>query len=103
MTSYITSFAPEHEYFFVEACYSNELSNSGLDSNVSIAQARVTAGVTTQWHRLNGTERDLILKGEGEIDLGDCAPKQVKIGDMVIISPQTRQRLTNTGQQDLIF
>lgn len=104
MTSYIKSFDPEREYFFVEGCYINELSNSGLDSDVSISQARVTAGVTTQWHRLNGTtERYVILQGEGEVELGNCAPKQVKTGDVVIIPPQTRQRITNTGQQDLIF
>lgn len=104
MTSCIKYFDPGGEYFFVEGCYINELSNGGLDPDVSIARARVTPGVTTQWHRLNNTtERYVILEGEGEVEIGDCAPKQVKTGDVVIIPPQTKQRITNTSQQDLIF
>ncbi|WP_273149882.1 cupin domain-containing protein [Methylophaga thiooxydans] len=104
MTSNIKKYDPEREYFFVEGCYINELSNGGLDPDVSIAQARVTPGVTTQWHRLNGTtERYVILDGEGEVEVGDCAPKQVKKGDVVIIPPQTRQRISNTSEEDLIF
>ncbi len=104
MTSYIKHFDPDREYFFVEGCYINEISNGSLDQDVSIARARVTPGVTTQWHRLNGTtERYMILEGEGEVEIGDCAPKRVKSGDVVIIPPQTRQRITNVGQQDLVF
>jgi len=104
MTSHLKRYDPEREYFFVEGCYINELSNSGLDPDVSIARARLTAGVTTQWHRLNGTtERYVILQGEAEVELDECAPKQVKIGDVVIIPPQTKQRITNTGEEDLIF
>lgn len=104
MTSYIKYFAPDNEYFFVEGCYINELSNGALDKDVSIARARVTPGVTTQWHRLNHTtERYVILEGEGRVEVGDCAPRQVKTGDVVIIPPQTRQRISNTGVQDLIF
>lgn len=104
MTSYIKYYDPDDEYFFVEGCFINELSNGGLDPDVSIARARVTPGVTTQWHRLNQTtERYVILKGEGQVEIGDGAPKQVKIGDVVIIPPQTRQRISNTGEQDLIF
>jgi len=104
MTSNVKNYDPALEYFFVEGCYINELSNSGLDPDVSIARARVTPGITTQWHRLNSTtERYVILEGEGEVEIGDCAPKTVKVGDVVIIPPQIRQRIRNTGQQDLVF
>lgn len=104
MTSHLKTYDPEREYFFVEGCYINELSNTGLDHDVSIARARLTPGVTTQWHRLNGTtERYVILEGSGEVEVGDSAPKQVKIGDVVIIPPQIRQRIRNTGEKDLIF
>lgn len=104
MSSNIKYYDPEREYFFVEGCYINELSNGGLDPDVSIAQAKVTPGVTTQWHRLNATtERYVILEGEGNVEVGDCAPKKVKKGDVVIIPPQIRQRITNIGEEDLIF
>ncbi len=104
MTSYLKPYDPEREYFFVEGCYINELSNTGLDKDVSIARARLPPGVTTQWHRLNGTtERYVILEGEGEVEVGECAPKSVNIGDVVIIPPQIRQRIRNTGTDDLIF
>lgn len=104
MTSNVKKYNPELEYFFVEGCYINELSNSGLDQDVSIARARVTTGMTTQWHRLNATtERYVILEGMGEVEIGDCAPKAVNVGDVVIIPPQIRQRIRNTGDDDLIF
>lgn len=102
--THIKAYHPENEYFFVEGCYINELSNGSGDPDVSIARARVTPGVTTQWHRLNNTtERYVILAGEGEVEIGDCAAKKVKTGDVVIIPPQTRQRIRNSGEQDLVF
>ena len=75
MSSHISRYAPEREYFFVEGCYINELSNSANDPAVSIARARVTPGVTTHWHRLNNTtERYVILEGQGEVEIGDRSP-----------------------------
>lgn len=104
MTSYIKYFDPDREYFFVEGCFINELSNDPHDPNVSIARVKVTPGVTTAWHRLSGTtERYVILEGEGEVEIGDDAPKKVKTGDVVLIPPQIRQRISNPGDNDLIF
>jgi mannose-6-phosphate isomerase-like protein (cupin superfamily) len=104
MSTHIKHFDPDREYFFVEGCFINELSNSSQDPDVSIARARVTPGVTTHWHRLSATtERYVILEGQGDVEIGDNAPELVSAGDVVIIPPQTRQRITNTGQEDLIF
>ncbi|MCX4187291.1 cupin domain-containing protein [Methylophaga sp. OBS4] len=104
MSAQIKRFDPDKEYFFVEGCFINELSNSSQDPDVSIARARVTPGVTTHWHRLSATtERYVILEGQGEIEMGDNTPEPLGAGDVVIIPPQTRQRITNTGQEDLIF
>lgn len=93
------------EYFFEsEGCYITELSNSESDPDLSIAQARVTAGVTTAWHRLkNTTERYCILAGKGLVEVGNHPPKAVGTGDVVIIPPMQRQRITNVGEEDLIF
>lgn len=104
MAQHIKHYDKAREYYFVEGCYINELSNEISDADVSIARARVTPGVTTHWHRLRATtERYVILEGEAEVEIGDCAPKQVNVGDVVIIPADTRQRIRNTGTHDLIF
>ncbi|MBB3167383.1 cupin domain-containing protein [Simiduia aestuariiviva] len=93
------------EYFFgTEGCYITELSNTAADPEVSIAQARVAPGVTTAWHKLKDTtERYLITSGEGRVEVGNDAPRAVTIGDVVLIAPMERQRITNTGTVDLVF
>ena len=92
------------EYFFEEGCYITEISNSDDDQQLSIARARVAPGVTTKWHSLAGiTERYVILEGEGEAEVGRLGPQQVSAGDVVIIAPGERQRITNIGKTDLIF
>lgn len=93
------------EYFFAgEGCYITELSNTPADPAASIARARVVPGVTTAWHRLrNITERYCIVSGEGVVEVGDQAPRIVGEGEVVVIPPGQRQRITNTGRVDLIF
>lgn len=97
-------FDSSREYFFAEGCHINELSNDEADPAVSIAQARVAPGDTTRWHRLRGvTERYVILSGAGRVEVGDNEPQTVQTGDCVIIPPLCRQRITNTGNGDLVF
>jgi len=92
------------EFYTSEKCYITELSNTPDDPDVSIARARVEPGVTTRWHRLKGiTERYLIESGKGLVETGDLPPQEVTAGDVVIIAPLCRQRITNTGLDDLIF
>lgn len=87
-----------------EQCHILELSNSGDDEAVSIARARVAAGVTTRWHRLDGiAERYVILEGLGLAEVGDLPSQLVGPGDVVIIPPGARQRIHNTGTRDLVF
>lgn len=95
---------PDAEYFTPEECYIVELSNAPDDPDASIARARVAPGVTTRWHRLAGTaERYVILEGRGRVEIGSLPPQEVGIGDVVLIPPSCRQRITNLGQGDLIF
>jgi mannose-6-phosphate isomerase-like protein (cupin superfamily) len=80
------------------------MSNTADDEAVSIARARVAVGVTTRWHRLKDiTERYVILEGQGLVEVADLAPRQVGPGDVVRIPPAARQRIRNTGTQDLVF
>jgi mannose-6-phosphate isomerase-like protein (cupin superfamily) len=104
MKADIRQMNPTAEFYTPELCYINELSNSADDPNVSIAHARVESGISTRWHRLHGiTERYVILAGAGLVEIGDLAPQQVDHGDVVIIPPECRQRITNIGQNDLVF
>jgi mannose-6-phosphate isomerase-like protein (cupin superfamily) len=87
-----------------EGCFILELSNSADDPDVSIARARVPPGVTTRWHRLRGSvERYVVIEGEGRVEVGELSPQLVGPGDVVLIPSSCRQRITNTGEDDLIF
>lgn len=95
---------PDRECYTREGCYINELSNSDADPEASIASARVRPGVTTRWHRLAGiAERYVILSGTGRVEVGDLPAQQVTAGDVVLIPPGCRQRIANTGDDDLVF
>ena len=92
------------ESYTPERCFITELSNTPDDPDASIALARVEAGVTTRWHRLVGTtERYVILEGRGRVEVGELPPREVGAGDVVVIPPLCRQRITNVGKGDLRF
>jgi len=91
------------EYYTPEKCFILENINAPADPDLSIARARVEPGVTTVNHRLKGViERYLIIEGEGLAQIGRITAKVVP-GDLVIIPENTPQKITNTGEIDLIF
>lgn len=92
------------EYYFEEGCFITELHNTGDDPEVSVARARVEPGCTTRWHSLTAIrERYLIVAGSGRVEIGYDAPRSVGPGDVVQIPPECRQRIANTGSDDLVF
>jgi mannose-6-phosphate isomerase-like protein (cupin superfamily) len=92
------------EYATEERCHILEVSNDSGDPDLSIARARVEPGVTTAWHRLTATaERYLVVSGEGRVEVDDLPPTRVGPGDVVRIPAGVAQRITNTGEQDLVF
>lgn len=104
MKACIKSHDEAQEYFFAEGCFIVELSNSSDDPGVSIARARLESGKTTRWHYLRGTgERYVVLQGVGSVEVGDLAPHKVVAGDAVLIPAGVRQRISNTGADDLVF
>ena len=104
MKPVIKSYQALAEYFIDEGCYINELSNSTDDPELSIARARVPPGVTTKWHSLEGvTERYCIVQGQGHVEVGDLPAQTDETGDVVVIPPGCRQRISNTSEADLIF
>ncbi|MDJ0781340.1 MAG: cupin domain-containing protein [Desulfosarcinaceae bacterium] len=104
MNAAVRHLHPGAEFYTEENCHIIEVSNSEDDPELSIARARVAPGVTTRWHRLQGTaERYVILSGAGRVEIGDLQPAAVGPGDVVLIPPMCRQRIANTGSEDLIF
>lgn len=92
------------EYFFEEGCFILEQLNDPADPDASIARARLPPGGVTRRHRLAGTtERYVVLEGQGRAEVGDAAPFAIGPGDVVLIPPDVPQRVTNTGEQDLLF
>ena len=87
-----------------ERCHITEVANDSGDEFVSIARARVEPGVTTAWHKLEYiSERYIIVSGQGQVEIGELQPVEVFQGDVVRIPANIRQRITNTGQDDLVF
>ena len=69
----------------------------------SIAHAIIPPGKSTLPHLLkSSTELYYILKGVGEMHIGnESAP--VSPGQIVLIPPQARQWIRNTGRENLVF
>jgi len=95
---------PSKEFATQENCFILELANDASDPDMSIARARVRPGVTTEWHRLEGiVERYIIIGGRGRVDIGDLPATVVSEGDIVRIPANVPQRITNVGNEDLVF
>ena len=95
---------PSKEFPTDENCFILEVANDAGDPDVSIARARVRPGVTTEWHRLEGiAERYIIVRGTGRVEVGDLPPTVVTEGDVVRIPADVAQRITNIGDEDLVF
>lgn len=92
------------EYDTAELCAINEMSNDSGDPELSIARARVRAGVTTRWHRVRGiAERYVMLEGRGVVEVEGLGAAAVGPGDVVRIPAGARQRIRNEGAEDLVF
>ena len=104
MKSLIIKLSGIREYDTDERCHIKELLNGDEDPGLSFALARVKPGVTTVLHSLKGTsERYLVISGEGVMEVGTLPPAPVGPGDLVLIPPDTPQRITNDGSEDLVF
>ena len=95
---------PRAEFYTDERCHILELLGGADDAAISIARARVSGGVTTALHKLNGVdERYVILEGTGIVELDSTKRASVAPGDVVLIPRGTPQRITNSGTKDLVF
>ena len=86
-----------------ERVYIRERLNDPAIPRVSLADARVEPGVTTELHRLTVDEWYVIQLGAGMMEVGGGATFAVAAGDTVVIPAGVSQRITNTGNGDLRF
>ena len=90
-----------YEYLTPERCY---IAENFSDKDVSIARATVKPGVTTKTHHLKKIQEIyIIIAGEGKVTFGGLESTKVSAGDVIVIPAETSQKITNTGQNDLVF
>lgn len=99
----VYKYQPETGFDTPERCRIVELLNDNDSPDLSIAQASVKPGVKTQLHNLTVDERYIIVEGEGEVEINEGSPIFVSQYDVVNIPAGTSQRITNTGECDLVF
>lgn len=103
MTKTLIRSEQNEEVWTSERCFIREQLNDPLVSDVSLAQTRVEPAETTQLHRLSVNEWYVISVGEGLMEVGDEYPFKIGAGDVVQIPAGVSQRVTNTGNEDLLF
>lgn len=91
------------EFATRERCHITELLNDERWPEVSFARARVEPGVTTERHTLDVLEWYVIEQGYGELAVGDRPLQRVGPGECIEIAPGCEQRISNTGETDLLF
>ena len=100
----VYKYKPETGFDTPERCHIIEMMNTDQDVECSVAQATIKPGVTTQLHALeNVSERYVIVEGNGLVEIGGGEPMPVNRMDIVYIPAGVMQRITNTGDSDLII
>jgi mannose-6-phosphate isomerase-like protein (cupin superfamily) len=90
-----------YEYLTAERCY---IAENFSDKDVSIARAVVKPGITTKAHHLKKIQEIYIITaGEGKVKFSGLESTNVSVGDVIVIPVGVSQKITNTGQTDLVF
>ena len=103
MNEYLIRAGNEAEFPTRERIFITERLNDPATSDLSLADARLEPGVTTELHRLTVKEWYVIQHGAGLMEVGGGEPFEVSFGDIVVIPAGISQRITNTGDADLRF
>ena len=86
-----------------ERVFITERLNDPTVPGLSLADARVEPGVTTELHRLSVNEWYVLQKGTGMMEVGGGEPYAVGPGDTVVIPSGVSQRITNTSDGNLLL
>lgn len=92
----------ENEFHTSELCHIIEIVNRIDHPELSIARARVAPGVTTKWHTVEAREVYYVLSGRGRAEVGEES-RTLEPGGVASIPPGVPQRISNLGNEDLIF
>lgn len=103
MNEALVSADKREEFPTRERVYITEWVNDAAVPRMSLADARVESGVTTELHCLDVDEWYSVRRGEGLMEVGTEPPFRVSAGDTVVIPAGTSQRITNTGSGDLML
>jgi mannose-6-phosphate isomerase-like protein (cupin superfamily) len=99
----VTKINESNEFYTEERCHILELLNDPkINDQLSIARARVSPGVTSALHSLDGLELYYILEGKGIVEI-DGVKSPIGPGQIAYIKKDQTQRITNVGEQDLVF
>ena len=103
MPDALISATPRAEFETRERCRITELLNDDRAPELSLARCRVAPGVTTELHALSVDEFYVIAAGRGAMQVGGADAFDVGPGDAVRIPAGVSQRITNSGDTDLVF
>ena len=103
MNESLVSAKNEVEFPTRERVFITERLNDPTIPGLSLADARVKPGVTTELHRLSVDEWYVLKHGTGMMEVGGGEAFAVGPGDTVIIPAGVSQRITNTGDCDLVM
>ena len=103
MTETIVRAANSEEVWTSERCYIREIVNHESIPEYSLAESRVEAGVTTQLHSLGVREWYVIMRGTGLMEIDGGPQFAVGPGDAYEIPAGISQRISNTGDTDILL
>ncbi len=103
MTRPVFKAGTDEEIWTNERCHIRELINTESIPDFSLADSRVEPGVVTELHSLSVKEWYYITQGTGLMEVDGGPQIEVGPGDTVEIPAGVSQRITNTGEDDLIL
>ena len=103
MTEPVFKAGSDEEFWTSERCYIRERINIESIPDFSLADSRVEPGIATELHRLSVKEWYFITQGSGLMEVGGGPQINVGPGDTVEIPAGVSQRITNTGEIDLLL
>ncbi len=103
MTRPVFKAGTDEEFWTGERCHIRELINTESIPDFSLADSRVETGVVTELHSLSVKEWYYITQGTGLMEVDGGPQIEVGPGDTVEIPAGVSQRITNTGEDDLIL